>query len=315
MLVLHRAASDIGREDEPPPVAPDWPSPRTIVMAAAALGAAAMLAVPLSALGLSMETQRIAPFTVLFTMYGAFVVMRGALRSNSSGTAVSWCVAGGLFAGACNAVASFLVLMTVHSGLEGLLGGIGMALLGFWLFLAVGGAPGVIVGVSFVPLVAGGRGIEGAPSRRDLPVVALWTGAWLVVVTMAVAWLLPQTTLIVALVATAGVLLLLVSAASDLRLVLWLRRLALPDGRWRLQPRDPLRDYSRLPALGRWCPAALCDTVLVREQPGGLGPYRTSSRAEEVMLVPAALEQLARADLVRSSLAVAGGLIALVLLV
>jgi len=314
MIVSRTAAGDVRWEDVPPPVAADWPTPRTILVGAAALGSAAMLPVPLYALGLVEETRRIAPFAVLFTMYCAVVVMRGALRAQASGNAVAWCVGGGLLAGACNAVANFLMLMLVSNGPGGLLTGLGTALLGFWMFLAFGGLPGVVVGVSFVPLLAGGRGLAIMTSRRDLPVVALWAGCWLVAVAVVVSWLLARATLTAALAAVTGVTLLVLAAASDLRLVLWLRRLASPGGLWRLAARDPQGDYGKLAALGRWTFPALCDSVLVREQPG-LGPYRSTSRAEEVALVPHDVVSLARRDLRRSALALAGGLVALALLV
>jgi hypothetical protein len=281
---------------------------RRALVAAASVGAAAVVEAALARLRPELAIHGafalVGVVIVVTTMALAGAVIRRALRAATSRGAAGWCLVGAAGAGMVDVALGQMALLAAYEGTRGLITGVVVLLtpLGMFIMLALGGVPGAAVGLAAAPLLASGRALEAAPSLRDGRAVAVTAGLWLFGTAAVAAWqgggLLP----LGCLAGAAGLGLLAAAVLADLRLVAWQRRLGAAGSPWRLVPRDPARDESVLPPLGRWGPAALCEQVLVHEPTpaAGLGPYRTAVRALPVALVPRDLAGRARQDLVVS---------------
>ncbi len=281
-------------------------------MLATVLGAGVLLDLPVELLGLVRARNQLTPVMLLTTLLLSVWLVRRALRSDSSGANAAWCLAGGAMAGACNAVINYLVVLS-GGGLGGFLEGLAVVIPLWWLFGLIGGVPGLIYGLSFLPLCELSLRIARAPSHRDPWVATYWGGSWLVLVAVASQVLLGRSTLLAALASGVGLLLLAITLVMDVHLSVWLYRLRRGRTPWQLQPRDPNRAYRGLLPLGRWVPPALCDDVLVHVA-GGQGPYRTSLPAHEIALLPAEADRYALEGLGRTLLTLVVGVCLLALL-
>jgi hypothetical protein len=299
--------------DLAPPVFRSWPTPRVVVMFATVLGAGVLLDLPVELLGLMGERNRIAPVTLITTLALSVWLVRRALRTDTSATNAAWCLAGGAMAGACNAVINCLVLLS-SGGPASLLDGLALVIPFWWFFVLVGGVPGVIYGLTFLPLCELGLRMARNPSHRDSWNAMYWSGTWLLAVSLVSQLLLRHATLLAVAATAAGLMLLLGAFVGDVQLCAWLQRLRTGQTPWLLVDRDPNRRYPELLPLGRWVPTALCDQVLVRPPAVGDGPYRTAAREQEIALLPEEADRMALEGLGRTLLTLMVGVCLLALL-
>jgi hypothetical protein len=192
--------------------------------------------------------------------------------------------------------------------------GIALVISFWWFFVLLGGVPGVIYGLTFLPLCELSLRTARSPSYRDPWSTTFWGGAWLLAVSLASQLLLRRATPLGAFAAWTGLMLLTATLIADIQLVAWLRQLRRGETAWQLVPRDPNRRYADLLPLDRWVPPALCELVLVRPASAGDGPYRTAVREQEMALVPEEVDRLALESLGRTVLTLAIGACLLALL-
>jgi hypothetical protein len=312
MITARDGSSSSGPSSVTPPVFRSWPTPRMVILLATVLGAGVLLDLPVELLGLAHARNQLAPMMLVTTLVLSIWLVRRALRSDSSAANVAWCLAGGAMAGACNAIINYLVFLT-GAGLGGFLQGLAVVIPLWWLFALIGGVPGLIYGLTFLPLCELSLRVARAPSHRDAWVASYWGGSWLLLVSLASQVTLGRGTVLAALAGAVGMLLLSVTLVREAQLVAWLRRLRRGQGGWQLSPRDPNRAYRGLLPLGRWVAPALCDDVLVHAA-SGQGPYRTTLPTHEIALVPAEVDRYALEDLGRTVLTLAVGVCLIALL-
>jgi hypothetical protein len=266
--------------------------PRRAVLWAAALGAAALVDPVLRLLGSPHPLHTL--IAVPSTIWLSLVVVRRALKADSTHAAAVACMVGGILAGALNQ-------------------GVVLSLLGVWyqpftvpvlLFLGtligfffLGGPLGFAFGLGYAALAAAGVRATRHPSHLGRIDVMRRTGAWLALVGLAnLASARGPHLWAGALAVAVGLALVVGAAGHDRRVSEWARRLVRgEEPGWRIVPRRWTDEEEALLPLARHETVELHDGLLVEACDTEGGPYRATARETPVAVCALDLKGLAKA--------------------